>query len=225
MPITTPSAPTALTPTPLRMRVRDYIAEHIIDGTYPAGHRLPELEIARTLGTSQTPVREALRELAGMGFVDVIPNKGCRVRLLDLEDLRRAHPVRAALEEIAGFAAAPLLSGNTGELRAELERMRSAAEHHDLVGVCFHSTRFHRTIVEAAGNDALSRAWKAIGIEMLTLVGAAQHLDTLGATVEEHAPILSALETGNAAAAAALLRSHACNYTQNGPEGNAALCP
>lgn len=91
-----------LVATPLRVRVRDHIAARIVDGTYVPGQRLTELEIARSLGTSQTPAREALRDLAGMGFVESEPNKGCRVRELDSEDLRQAHPVRAALEEIAG---------------------------------------------------------------------------------------------------------------------------
>src|SRR6478736_1666805 len=77
------------------VRVRDHIAARIVDGTYAPGQRLTELEIARSLGTSQTPAREALRDLAGMGFVESEPNKGCRVRELDSEDLRQAHPVRA----------------------------------------------------------------------------------------------------------------------------------
>lgn len=204
--------------TPLRVRVRDHIAARILDGTFLPGQRLTELEIARSLGTSQTPVREALRDLAGMGFVDSTPNKGCRVRELDSDDLHQAHPVRAALEHIAGYSAASILKGNTSELAHALEGMRAAVADDDLIALCFHSTRFHRTIVHNAGNPALTRAWNALGIEMLTLVGAAHcKREELAASVEEHAAIMASLETGDAEAAARLLKTHACSWGQTPP--------
>jgi DNA-binding GntR family transcriptional regulator len=213
-----------LVATPLRVRVRDHIAARIVDGTYVPGQRLTELEIARSLGTSQTPAREALRDLAGMGFVESEPNKGCRVRELDSEDLRQAHPVRAALEEIAGHSAARHLKGKTTDLASALDGMRAAQENGDLIGLCFHSTRFHRHIVESAGNDALTRAWNALGIEMLTLVGAAHDQVGFPNSVEEHAAIMAALEAGQAAAAARLLKSHACSYVTRDPGSTGALC-
>lgn len=209
---------------PLRVRVRDHIAARIVDGTYKPGQRLTELEIARSLGTSQTPVREALRDLAGMGFVESAPNKGCRVRELDSEDLRQAHPVRAALEEIAGYSAARHLKGKTTDLVSTLDGMRAAQENGELIALCFHSTRFHRHIVESAGNDALARAWNALGIEMLTLVGAAHDRAGLPSSVEEHAAIIAALEAGEAATAGRLLKNHACSYVTRDPGSTGALC-
>lgn len=209
---------------PLRVRVRDHIAARIVDGTYIPGQRLTELEIARSLGTSQTPVREALRDLAGMGFVESAPNKGCRVRELDSEDLRQAHPVRAALEEIAGYSAARHLKGKTMDLSSALDGMRAAQENGDLIALCFHSTRFHRRIIENAGNDALARAWTALGIEMLTLVGAAHDQAGLPTSVEEHAAIMAALEAGEAATAGRLLKNHACSYVTRDPGSTGALC-
>jgi DNA-binding GntR family transcriptional regulator len=209
---------------PLRVQVRDYIATRIVDGTFAPGDRLRELEIARLLGTSQTPVREALRDLSAMGFVDSEPNKGCRVRALNIDDLRQSHPVRAALEEIAGTAAAQSMRADIPYLRDELEQMRKAVKNAEIVALCFHSTRFHRHIVESAGNDALTRAWNALGIEILTLVGAANDERGLGASADEHEPIISALAAGDGDLAGRLLREHSCNYVASDPEATDVLC-
>ena len=68
------------------------------------------------MGSTNCPIRgdssnageEALPELSAMGFIDSAPNKGCRVRRIDSEEIRQAHIIRAALEDIAGQLAAPV---------------------------------------------------------------------------------------------------------------------
>ena len=203
---------------PLRVRIREHITARIVDGTYVPGQRLTEAEVARTLGTSQTPVREALRELSAMGFLESAPNKGCRVRRIDSEEIRQAHIIRAALEDIAGQLAAPQLKGNTTQLRTSLGGMRAALLDGDLAALCFHSTQFHRSIVDSANNTALTRAWNAVGIEMLTLIGAGQPGVDLYACVEEHDAIMNALDAGNASTAGRLLKNHACAYIADQPD-------
>ena len=75
--------------------VKDRLLEGIVDGTYAPGSRIVETRVARELGTSQAPVREALRDLEALGVVEISPFRGARVRRPGLEELLEAYGVRA----------------------------------------------------------------------------------------------------------------------------------
>ena len=85
----------------LRDQVREFLLERIVTGQYVPGQRLVETQIARELDCSLAPVREALRDLEQLGWVDYEPNRGCSVRAFSEADLARAYPVRAVLETLA----------------------------------------------------------------------------------------------------------------------------
>src|SRR4051794_41593164 len=80
----------------------ELIREAIVDGRLEPGRRLKEEELARELGISRTPVREALLMLQAEGIVDAIPNRGAVVRVHTPEDLDDLYQLRALLE---GYAA------------------------------------------------------------------------------------------------------------------------
>ena len=82
----------------LRDQVKDLLLERLARGEYAPGDRLVETAIARELGVSQAPVREALRDLEQLGLVVHEPHRGCSVRKVSTAELREAFPVRAALE-------------------------------------------------------------------------------------------------------------------------------
>ena len=71
----------------LREHIKDQILERILDGTYEPGERLVETRIAREFETSQVPVREALRELEALRFVESEPFRGARVRAFTLDEI------------------------------------------------------------------------------------------------------------------------------------------
>src|SRR3989440_11533790 len=116
----------------LREQVKELILERILRGDYAPGDRLVETRIAHELGTSQAPVREALRDLELLRFVESEPFRGARVRQVSEEELIEVYPVRAALEEVAAREAAVRLDGRVSELEAELEAMQRAADEGDL---------------------------------------------------------------------------------------------
>ena len=87
--------------TPLRQRLKEALLRRILGGHYDAGERLVELRIAEEFGTSQGPVREALRELEATGLVTNIPRRGTYVSEVMGEGLREIYTVRGALEEQA----------------------------------------------------------------------------------------------------------------------------
>ena len=127
----------------------------IIHGELGPGHRLVEMSIAREYGTSQGPVREALRELEMLGFVTSSPHRGTYVRDPWQRGMLELYEVRAALEDFATRIATPELSQDVAPLQEHIEAMSDAAARDDVAGVVDHSERFHRTILEASGNELL----------------------------------------------------------------------
>jgi DNA-binding GntR family transcriptional regulator len=79
-------------------QVRDRLLEAILSGHYPPDSRIVETQVARELGTSQAPVREALRALEGIGVVEISPFRGARVRRPSRREILEAFGVRSALE-------------------------------------------------------------------------------------------------------------------------------
>src|ERR1700712_4505285 len=115
-------------PVLLREALKERIVERILEGTYGPGERIVESAVAAEFGVSQAPVREALRDLEAMRFVESQPHRGARVRAVTTEELIQIYPVRAALEEVAGREAAPRITADeVALLGEELAGMRRAA--------------------------------------------------------------------------------------------------
>ena len=104
-------AATAIVRGVLSDAVKERLLEGILDGTYPPGSRIVETRVARELGTSQAPVREALRDLEALGVVEISPFRGARVRRPSLDELLEAYVIRAELEALAARLAVPGLDG------------------------------------------------------------------------------------------------------------------
>ena len=198
----------AVSKTPLREQVKELLLERILDGTYAPGDRIVETRIAQELGTSQAPVREALRELASLRFVESEPFRGARVRAVSPEEMVEIYPVRAALEEVAGRGAALRLGGDVRALEVELEAMRAAARDGDIHRQVEHDVRFHRLIVESAGNATLLEVWSSLRIEARTIITLLKTGIDPAELVEMHVPVLEALRSGDPEAAGTVLRAH-----------------
>jgi DNA-binding GntR family transcriptional regulator len=179
----------------LRDVIKERIVERILDGTYGPGERIVESAVAAEFGVSQAPVREALRDLEAMRFIESQPHKGARVREVRAEELAQIYPVRAALEEVAGREAAVRIDADQlGALSEELAGMRRAAEEGSLYGLLVHDTRFHEIIVEASGNQVLLDVWRSLRVEARTLVSALRGHSDLHAIAELHRPVLQAVQ-------------------------------
>ena len=110
----------------LREQVKEMILERILAGEYEPGERLVETRLAQELGTSQVPVREALRELEVLRFVESEPFRGARVRAVSRAEMVEIFPVRAAIEEVAVRLATVQLDGDVEELERQLAAMDEA---------------------------------------------------------------------------------------------------
>lgn len=195
--------------TVLREHVKERLLERIMRGELQPGERLVETRIAQELGTSQAPVREALRDLELLRLVESEPFRGARVRAVSLEEMAEMYPVRAALEEVAAREAALRLDAQTAaSLEAELEAMRVAAAQGDVHSQVEHDVRFHRLIVEASRNRTLLEVWTSLGIEARTIITLLKTGLDPAEVAEMHQPILDALRSGDPDLAGRTVRDH-----------------
>ena len=194
--------------TVLREQVKDLLLQRIASGELRPGDRIVETRVAAELGTSQAPVREALRDLELLRLVESEPFKGARVRGFGNAELVEVYPVRAALEELAAKEATRRLAGDVSALEAEVEAMREAASRGDTTALVRHDIAFHRLVVESAGNPILEQCWKSLGVEgpiTITLYGTSVEPEE---AAELHAPLLDAIRSGKPGAAGRAARRH-----------------
>ena len=213
--------------TVLREQVKDLLLQRIASGELKPGERLVETRIASELGTSQAPVREALRDLEQLRLVESEPFKGARVRAFGNAELVEVYPVRAVLEELAAKEATKRLAGDVTALEAEVEAMRAAARRGDVNTLTRHDIAFHRLIVEAAGNPVLEQCWKSLGVEgriTITLYGT--YVEPREAA-ELHVPLLEAIRSGRPGAAGRAARKHVEAFARiaSGRPGTKATAP
>ena len=194
--------------TVLREQIKEILLERILRGELEPGERLVETRLARELGTSQAPVREALRDLQLLRLVESEPFRGARVRAVDDSQLLPVFPVRAALEELAAREAARKADGDVGELERELEGMREAAAREDWRTQISHDIAFHRVVVEMAENEPLLQSWLVLGVEVSTAFAVYWTFWDQTDLAEFHVPIVEAIRAGESTRAGAEARKH-----------------
>jgi len=190
-------------------RVRERLLEGILSGRYPPDARIVETQVARELGTSQAPVREALRGLEALGVIEIAPFRGARVRRPTTRELLEAYAVRSVLESLAARLAVPRLTDDDLTLlagaAAEMHEAAAAGDRHRLAEA---DARFHGTIVELAGNGTLLKVWRSLEPFLRTYIT----LVVPGAdpqwSADLHAPIVAALRARDVDAVVAALEGH-----------------
>ena len=134
----------------------EQLREAIILGDLPAGAPLRLDELARSLGMSISPIREAVRQLEALGLARHVPHHGARVLDFDIEELRDLFQVRLSLESLAVRRAAERFSEPDGDAAAaQLERLDAARTGGDLREAMRAHTDFHFTLYDASGSSWL----------------------------------------------------------------------
>ena len=157
---------------PLRIEVANAIRDAIIEGELRPGAKIPEAELARELGVSRTPVREAVRILEQQGLVESRPTDGTYIAVLDREKAHDSLSVRAALEQLALQQAMDRMGLEEwnelcGSLKGLLDRMADAVSRGDSVAVTELDIEWHTLLIDAAQNECLSRTWRSAGLAFL----------------------------------------------------------
>ena len=129
----------------------EQLRESIILGELPAGTPLRLDELARSLGMSISPIREAVRQLEALGLAKHVPHQGAKVLDFDIDELRDLFQVRLALESLAVRRAAERFDGpEAAAARTHLERFDAAAAAGDVRGTMRAHTDFHFTLYDAS---------------------------------------------------------------------------
>ena len=198
----------------LSTSVKKLLLDRIIRGHYKPGERIIELQVSKELGTSQSPVREALRDLAAIGIVTIHSRRGARVRLPTSKELADISLVRSEIDALAATLAAPLLDEDVlGQLReayAEMERHQVDGDH---VAMTQADARFHRLIVTTSGNLAVQHVFDQLEPFARTFITLTLPKTDVKSIIGEHKLILDALEKGDASLAATHARNHQLNVS------------
>jgi len=123
------------------MKVYEYLKDGIIKGTYSPGERINEREIAKLVGVSRTPTREALKVLEYEGFVNSITKKGAVVKKYSVEELDVIHRMLTRLESLAVKMAVPKLSrddiASLEKINKRLKKLASERRYNDYFALSF----------------------------------------------------------------------------------------
>ena len=191
------------------------IRESITSGAYTPGTRLIEGRIAEELNVSRVPVREALRALAAEGLVEVRPRHGAIVASLDPASAREMVQIRATLEGLNARLAAEHCTRELGdkvaEVLAEGNAKLAAGETAKLLDL---NARFHDLLYAAGANTMLADLMRTLRDRTRMLFVNATE-DEIRQTWEEHAAILRAVQSGDAALAALLAERHVIRAAQH----------
>ncbi len=198
--------------------VRSLLTEVFL-GRLRAGQRLVASGLAQRFGVSQTPIREALIELAAIGVIDLLPNRGAVVRKVTAKDVREIYQVRCLLEgEATRRACGRIDLARLKTLAAELQRLLDV-RHMPVARFIAEARRvdseLHDLIADSCGNDFLA---KELG-RLKTLFRAFRDIawereearnDSNRVTIEshEHLAVVQALLDGDAREAARAMRRH-----------------
>jgi DNA-binding GntR family transcriptional regulator len=195
--------------------VLDALKHAILTGRLPPGQPLIENDLAAQLGVSKTPVREALKTLAGAGLVTMSPYKGAMVRTVDNALAHSVYDIRLLLEPEAvrravasGAAAAPPLN-KAGQA---LDRADACTDRADR---SLANREFHRALYLGCGNDLMVGILDGLR-DQTALVSAVVWNRTPSWEQEaaEHRAILDAVLAGAADRAAVLLREHIAAFVE-----------
>ncbi len=192
-------------------RLRDYLVE----GSLGEGERVPERELCEMLGISRTPLREALKVLAAEGLLELLPNRGARVRALSEQDLMELFDVMGGLESLAGRLACEAI---TDDEVVEIEKlhyeMYGCYLRRDMHGYFQFNQMIHQAIVRAARNSMLQASYAAMTGRLRRArfsANSARSRDRWSEAMREHEAILDALRRRQGAELSEILFQHLRN--------------
>jgi DNA-binding GntR family transcriptional regulator len=190
----------------MRDRIRDVLVARILDGTYAAGTQLKELSLAREFNVSQTPIREALRELEGSGLVTSERFRGTRVRGADSAEMHESYELRMMLEVRSVKLAAPYSEKLLADFDEYFVEMDAAVKANDSERYIDASLRFHRRLVEGSHNRTFLSVWDSLLWDVRGRIALRMMADrgrSLGSMLSLHRDLLNRLHAHDTEGAAA----------------------
>ena len=192
---------------PLNEQAYDHLQKLITDGQLSYHEIYSETKLAKELGISRTPFRDAIHRLAQEGYIDIIPSKGFRLHQITERDVIETFQIRTALETYCTMQIARDVKeeNNAGlrsffkELDWLMENMKEVMENDQGIDeFCEYDFRFHRKIIDYLENEQFSSVFASFLYRMKRLAKLSlQHEGRMAQTVEEHQAILDAMKNGD----------------------------
>ena len=195
---------------PLRDVVFKTLRQAILKGELLPGERLMEIKLAKKLGVSRTPIREAIRKLELEGLVIMIPRRGAEVAGITGKSLRNVLEVRKALEELAiELACERMTESDIEELEKSMERFKKAVDKGDPMNIAKADEEYHDIIFQSTDNDKLMLLVGNLREQMYRYrLEYVKDADKRSLLVTEHEHILNAIKARNVESAREYIREH-----------------
>lgn len=192
-----------------REEIKEALMDAIVTGALAPGERIVETRWAKELGVSQSPIREAIRELEMIGLVENIPYKGCIVRKFTSKDIVDTYKIRIALE---GMAICEAIRRSPKEILPDmaerLTEMLDSAGEGDMKRFIESDVRFHEAFVETSDNELLKRLWRQCYIRDNTRLSTLFSKKSMLALAERHQQIYQAIEQENETLGMEAIQTH-----------------
>ncbi len=192
---------------PLNEQAYDHLQKLITDGQLSYHEIYSETKLAKELGISRTPFRDAIHRLAQEGYIDIIPSKGFRLHQITERDVIETFQIRTALETYCTMQIArDVKEKNNANLRPFfkeldwlMENMKEVMENDQGIDeFCEYDFRFHRKIIDYLENEQFSAVFASFLYRMKRLAKLSlQHEGRMAQTVEEHQAILDSMKNGD----------------------------
>jgi DNA-binding GntR family transcriptional regulator len=195
-------------PVPLRQSVYDALIDLIVGGELPPGQHMVETDLARQLGVSRQPIREALHRMEAEGWVDLRPSQGAFVHVPTDAEVDNLLDVRALLEaETARLAAGQASLEQLTRLRQICREGQTAADADGFGTAVAANNLFHAEIAVIGGNAVLAELADIVGRRVQWYYRMVAPARSHGSWAE-HMEMIEAIEAGDAERCGALARKH-----------------
>ena len=201
-------------PVPLRQSVYDALIDLIVGGELPPGQHMVETDLARQLGVSRQPIREALHRMEAEGWVDLRPSQGAFVHVPTDSEVDELLDVRALLEAETARLAAASAGPDPQTRQAQLTRLReicregkAAADAGEFGAAVAANNAFHAEIAVMGGNAVLAELADIVGRRVQWYYRMVAPERGHGSWAE-HAEMIDVIEAGDPERAHALARKH-----------------
>lgn len=189
---------------PLQLKAYDYIKDMILNDTFDYNTIYSETKIAKDIGVSRTPMRDALHRLAQERYIDIIPSKGFCIHQMTEQDIIETFQIRSAIE---GYCTVQITKDHqetsSERLFEELEELLAAQKKiledtQDIRSFVEYDNQFHIKIVSSLNNKTFNELFGSYLFQIKRLaIMSLEHPGRMEETVAEHTMILQAMKSGS----------------------------
>lgn len=190
--------------TNLQQYAYDYLKDKILSDCLLEDEIYSETKLAKEIGISRTPMRDALQRLTQEGFIDILPSKGFRLHKFTESEIIEIFQIRSAIEGFSTFLLAQQF--NTDKAHQTIEKLKNilkkqediVANNKDVVEFADYDTLFHTTLVSFAENSAFNEMFDNLLYRIKKLaIDSLSHPGRIDNTLKEHYDILNCICEGN----------------------------